>query len=478
YGRVTDTEGEELVNLVGGPLYLNDQLIGVAVAGQSMEALYEVTSDTTGLAGTGETILAQETAGEIVPISPLRVDGVELEPGEVQVLDSPLLDNAVTGVETATTEATDYHGHSVVAFSRHIDGADWGMVVLQRSNEIVNPLNKHTAVIGSAVVIGILLAFFAARRVANSIAAPLVQVAENAQQVTQGRRDLTVETEYSEITRLVDSFNTMVKEMDGLTGDLEQKIEKRTEELETKNAELQKVMDDKEVFLAGVSHELRSPITAMIGFIDIVNMSGEELDPDERAEMLETVSSQATDVLNLIEDLLASARAQAGTLKMAAVRVNLAAQARQVIEATSASSRKTVTYTGGEGNAVGDPARVRQIVRNLVTNAFRYGGSEIEVEVLVDGNVAILEVKDNGEGIAVDALEKIFEAYGQADTSSVADSVGLGLHVSRNLARLMGGDLDYEYRDGWSVFSLRLLQYVEEESRDDTQPIVVSLGNE
>lgn len=478
HGKVVGTEGGDSVNLVGMPIVIDGEFIGVAVAGQSMRELFALTTDTTGLGQTGETILVQEVDGELMPISPLRFDVADTGNESPGVVGGLLLERAVAGIDSRSTETIDYHGQQVFAFARHIDAAGWGMVVLQDSNEIVKALNTHTAILGSAVVIGILLAFLAARRVAASVTAPLVSMAKNAREVALGRRDLTVETDLEEVAHLVETFNTMISELDDLTGGLERKIEERTQELMEKNTQLKRVMDDKEVFLAGVSHELRSPLTAMIGFIDLVTASGDALASDERSEMLETISLQATDVLNLIEDLLASARAEAGTLRVAEVRVDLAAQARQVIEATNPSSRHTVEFGGGEGLSLGDPARVRQIVRNLVTNAVRYGGPEIVVKALTTGNVAVLEVCDNGEGIPEEDREKIFEAYGQADGSrQVSGSVGLGLHVSRNLARLMGGDIDYEWRDGWSVFSLRLLRFPDEET-DETgaAPLVVSLG--
>lgn len=478
HGRVVETDGEIPVNLVGMPITIDGRFVGVAVAGQSMGSLYDLTSDVAGLGRTGETVLVQKVGDRIVPITPLPLDLAD-EDTDTRVLEGDLLDLAVAGVETRSTDAVDYHGQRVYVFTRYIDEAGWGMAVFQDTAEILSPLNIQSLVLGSAVVIGILLAFVAARRVAGAIIAPLVRIADNARKVAQGRRDLTVETNLEEVADLVEAFNTMICELDELTDDLEHKIDERTQELSEKNAQLRRLMDDKETFLAGVSHELRSPLTAMIGFIDLVTASGDALASEERSEMLETISFQASDVLNLIEDLLASARAEAGTLKMASVRVDLAAQARQVIEATNPSSRTTVTFTGGSGAALGDPARVRQIVRNLVSNAVRYGGNTIEVTTHTTGNVAVLEVRDDGEGVAEDEREKIFEAYGQAEGSRrIAESVGLGLNVSRNLARLMGGDLDYGYDDGWSVFSLRLLRFGEEdqEAISDDSSLVVSLG--
>lgn len=219
----------------------------------------------------------------------------------------------------------------------------------------------------------------------------------------------------------------------------------------------------KGTFLAGVSHEVRSPLTAMIGFLDLVNQAGDSLSNDERTQMLETVSRQADDVLNLIEDFLASARVEAGTLKVVSVRCNLAAQVRQVVESIQHNARISIELTGDGVFAAADPARVRQIIRNLLTNADRYGGNTAVVEVKQIAGVASIEVRDEGPGVPEADRQKIFEPYGQSEANRrVNGSVGLGLHVSRELARLMGGELSYDYVAGWSVFTLCLPEHHEE----------------
>ena len=111
----------------------------------------------------------------------------------------------------------------------------------------------------------------------------------------------------------------------------------------------------------------------------------------------------------------------------------------------------------GTGHAVADPIRVKQIVRNLLVNASRYGGESVRVSVLEKRDVAVVEVADDGSGISSEAAIRIFEPYERADrTASAAGSIGLGLTVSRTLARLMDGDLEYQRRDGWSIFVLSL----------------------
>jgi len=106
--------------------------------------------------------------------------------------------------------------------------------------------------------------------------------------------------------------------------------------------------------------------------------------------------------------------------------------------------------------ALADRLRVRQIVRNLLTNASRYGGAVAEV-VIQDGTLPSIQVRDNGSGVPDELVQRIFEPYGRAHSRGIAtEAVGLGLTVSRTLAESMGGSLEYRHEGGWSVFELTL----------------------
>jgi signal transduction histidine kinase len=111
----------------------------------------------------------------------------------------------------------------------------------------------------------------------------------------------------------------------------------------------------------------------------------------------------------------------------------------------------------GDATAIADPLRLRQIVRNLASNANRYGGGSIKVRLSRPGRWARLEFHDNGTGIDPEDRQRIFLPYQRAHQRyGQPASVGLGLTVSRQLAELMGGSLDYERIDGWSCFVLVL----------------------
>jgi len=102
--------------------------------------------------------------------------------------------------------------------------------------------------------------------------------------------------------------------------------------------------------------------------------------------------------------------------------------------------------------------RVRQIVRNLCSNAQRYGGETVEVLIEVDDESGChVLVRDNGAGIAPDEVKAVFEPFGRGSAGRLHEaSVGLGLWLSRELARAMDGELTYRREDGWTVFDLRL----------------------
>ena len=228
-------------------------------------------------------------------------------------------------------------------------------------------------------------------------------------------------------------------------------------ESDTARAALLELVRSKDMALASVSHELRAPLATVVGTSQLLRDPSLDLSPEERAALLDSVVSEGTDLANIVNDLLAAAKADSGTLTVSRVRVSLRAQAAQVLEAIQQDTETGVAMLAGSVTAVGDPGRVRQIVRNLVSNALRYGGDTIRVELDRNGGSAILRVCDNGTGIPADDQQRIFEAYESAHgVPGRAGSVGLGLAISRRLARLMDGDLTYRFDDGESIFEFSL----------------------
>lgn len=224
-------------------------------------------------------------------------------------------------------------------------------------------------------------------------------------------------------------------------------------ELREAQARLEQLVANKDEFIAAVSHELRTPLSVVVGLSQEL-LSDQEISSEERLELMGMIAEQSSEVANLIEDLLVAARADTG-----AIRVH--AESLQLRESVDSVIRSIVPHrdvaVDGDGDVFADAHRVRQIIRNLVTNAEKYGGDQIRVSIANGGPTTTLVVADNGEGIPVGARQRVFDPYERAHHETTRPgSVGLGLSVSRQLARLMEGDLTYTYRDGWSRFELEL----------------------
>lgn len=221
--------------------------------------------------------------------------------------------------------------------------------------------------------------------------------------------------------------------------------------------ELEEMVASKDELIASVSHELRTPLTAILGFAELLRAETTSLSGYERVELVQTIADQTSDLTNIVEDLLVAARADNESLTVARVSVDLRAQAAQVLETIAHDDSRVVTLQEDTARGLGDPARVRQILRNLISNAFRYGGNDIEVRAYERDVSVCVAVIDDGPGVPEDEWERIFEPYQRTlNRESLTASVGLGLTVSRRLARLMGGDLTYRYEHDRSIFELCL----------------------
>ena len=220
---------------------------------------------------------------------------------------------------------------------------------------------------------------------------------------------------------------------------------------------LQHLVEEKNAFLAAVSHEIRTPLTGVIGFTEILMENGGLMTAAERSDILSSIARQAQDASNIVEDLLIATRSESGELAVTHEPVDLAAEVATVL-------RNGGTHTEGVEVGIdttstittGDPGRVRQIIRNLLTNAERYGGPNVRIDIQEHSKCIVVSVSDDGAGVAPERIEALFTSAGALSAATVSGSAGLGLSICRNLAELMGGTLDYDRRDGRTWFSLSL----------------------
>jgi signal transduction histidine kinase len=219
-------------------------------------------------------------------------------------------------------------------------------------------------------------------------------------------------------------------------------------------------------FIANASHELRTPIFSLGGFVEL--LQDEDPDPAAREEFVRTMRGQVARLTKLTADLLDLSKLDADAIEIRAEAVDLGELLRRVVAefgpaADGHGSRIEVTDQRGV-RALADPDRTAQIIRILIDNALTHTpeGTAISVTAQLQDGVASLIVRDRGPGIDVRARERVFERFYTGD--EVGGS-GLGLAIARELALRMDGALELRSRHGRTEFELRLPAAVAAESR-------------
>jgi signal transduction histidine kinase len=232
-------------------------------------------------------------------------------------------------------------------------------------------------------------------------------------------------------------------------------------------------------FLASMSHELRTPLSAILGFADLLLTSPkEQLSPRSR-ESLERIKRNGEHLLGLINDVLDLAKAEAGRVEVRMAAVNVAQLARACLaEVDSLRSGKdlklAVEVGDGPLETQTDSQRVRQILLNLLSNAIKFTDEgEVALSVRATQNEIHLAVRDTGIGIPAHAMKELFQDFHQLEAGDGRryEGTGVGLALSRRLARALGGEIEARSEEGrGSVFTLVLPRVAVTASTDPSPP--------
>jgi len=250
--------------------------------------------------------------------------------------------------------------------------------------------------------------------------------------------------------------------------ELEQRVEARTAELRHAQVRLQEALDiaqqsshAKSEFLAMVSHDLRSPLTAIQGYVGLLTSEGLN---QEQVEQLNVIDQCAEGLLRLLDDLLRFSRLEAGQFKLENEPFLLPALFDETLDIFRPAAHhknidlRVVTDSSLPQIVVGDAAQLRRILTNLVGNALKFterGEVVVRVRALpltpaTEGWTLYGEITDTGPGLDPALARRVFQPYtqGEGESRRANSGVGLGLAICRRLCELMGGQISYERAPG------------------------------
>jgi signal transduction histidine kinase len=240
------------------------------------------------------------------------------------------------------------------------------------------------------------------------------------------------------------------------------------DEIQDKSRQLAEASERKSQFLASMSHELRTPLNAIIGLTEMMVSNAARFGTEKAQEPLQRVNAAGTHLLSLINEILDLSKIEVGKLELNLEPVNLARLVDEVIGTAGQLAEKNKNRLAVEaqenlGTLTADSMRLKQILLNLLSNACKFtkeGEVALRVRRVADGRDWVeLAVADTGIGLTAEQQAKLFQEFTQADslTARRYGGTGLGLALSRKLARMMGGDVTVTSEPGkGSVFTVRL----------------------
>ncbi len=331
-------------------------------------------------------------------------------------------------------------------------GDELGTLEVWIDNKASYELGQTVLLIAIAAVLsGALLTYFLSLRLGALLLRPVGRLTDLMGDISS-REDYSQRfhgSDISEIQTLGESFNVLLSVVEDRDGSLNRVIS----QLEEARDEAQNAADSKTLFLANMSHEIRTPMNGILGIVSLLKET--HLDARQQ-KYFATLESSATGLLVVIDDILDFTKLEAGQLKIREAPFSVSETLSTIQTFFEVPARdKGLDFSVSVNPDVvdwvkGDPARIRQVLLNLVGNAIKFteqGGVELRVESLSTGveQRVRFSVSDTGIGIPEEKQAGIFSAFFQADFTSTREygGTGLGLAICRQLAGLMGGDISF-----------------------------------
>ncbi|WP_237132791.1 ATP-binding protein [Pseudohongiella sp. O18] len=365
-----------------------------------------------------------------------------------------------------------------------IPTTEWSYLYFQSENAVLAAARAQWRALGMLFALVVVLVIVIIWFISGRLTRPIIELHGAAEKVSHGDYEISIKSKSpDELGNLTRVFNRMAASMKTRNEDLEREVQTRTEALEStkKQIELQnkelKIAKDaaeaaaeaKASFLASMSHEIRTPMNGVLGMVELMRYTPLN---DEQRHMIATIHDSGQALLTIINDILDLSKIEAGKLRLEWVPFSM----QELVEGTAETlirpaldkQLRLVPYVDPAipANLIGDPARLRQILVNLIGNAVKFSetGEISVVAQLVSASKATrpairLSVQDQGMGISPDVQKQLFQPFTQAESSTTRrfGGTGLGLSICQRLASMMGSVIKVESAPGQgSEFSVVL----------------------
>lgn len=355
-----------------------------------------------------------------------------------------------------------------------------GMVYLESDMQRLHDrVRQYVRVVIGTLILAALLVYILAARMQKVISNPILQLATTARNVSE-TRDYTqrVRRETDDETgELVERFNEMLAQIEKH----ERQLKDVNEQLAVSERRALEATRAKSEFLANMSHELRTPLTAIIGFSEVLLDEAKEENDEQRIDDLQRINGPANHLLGLINEVLDLAKIEANKMTLNLEDFAVDGVIENVLTtltplAEARGNKLTVNCPTEIGDLHADQMKVRQCLFNLIGNANKFtenGAVTLDVKLIRKGKRKLVQfdITDTGIGMTAEQLDRLFNAFSQADasTSRKYGGTGLGLVITKHFCEMMGGSISVKSLPGkGSCFTVRLPKSgQQEESGDD-----------